>query len=55
MNRPVGRPAPPTGIQIATSVRLYPPEREHLVKKFGSIHAGIRKLVQESLNATKRK
>jgi hypothetical protein len=50
--RPPGRPKLPAGSrQVKASVWLYPAEVERLTARYGSVNAGIRKLVTTAMQS----
>ncbi len=57
MTTPKKRGRPPAGPggqkQVRHSVRLYPHEVDHLVRRYGSIHAGVRALVEAEVKTKK--
>lgn len=54
--RPVGRPKLPAGSrQVKASVWLYPAEVDQLTARYGSVNAGVRRLVAEAVAVTRGK
>lgn len=48
--RSPGRPRlPDNEKQVKCTVRLYPDEIDKLIKKYGSIHSAVRKIVESDL------
>ena len=53
--KPGRPPLDPTGAQVPQSVRLTPTEIEHLRATYGSVNAGVRKLVEADTKKKSRK